>query len=148
LDALQTAFASEITRLTELAAASLDTGGQGQGRGLAVVETAVRAAMTTLGASLLEELLAGQAGYRGPRVDCGGGHDAGFVSYRSKRLDTVLGPIMLRRAYYHCPGCRRGVVPRDDQLEVAGASLSPGLRAMTALAADRCSIAVSRFSAS
>lgn len=98
------------------------------------METAIRAAMTTLGASLLEQLLAGEAGHLGPRVDCGAGHGAGFVAYRGKRIATVLGPIMLRRAYYHCPDCRRGVVPRDEQLDVAGASLSPGLRAMTARA--------------
>jgi hypothetical protein len=99
-----------------------------------VVETAVRAAMTALGAQLLEQLLAGDAGHRGPRVDCGAGHEAGFVGYRAKRLDTVLGQITLHRAYYHCPECGRGVVPRDNQLDVTGASLSPGLRAMTARA--------------
>ncbi len=99
-----------------------------------MVETAVRAAMTALGASLLEQLLAGDAGHRGPRVDCGAGHDAGFVAYRTKRLDTVLGPIVLRRAFYHCPDCGHGIVPRDDQLDVTGSSLSPGLAAMTARA--------------
>jgi hypothetical protein len=99
-----------------------------------VVETAVRAAMTSLGAQLLEQLLDADAGHRGPRIVCGAGHVAGFVGYRSKTIDTVLGPIMLRRAYYHCPPCRRGVLPRDEQLGVAGVSLSPGLRAMTARA--------------
>jgi hypothetical protein len=99
-----------------------------------VVETAVRAAMTALGASLLEQLLDGDAGHRGPRVECGAGHVAGFVGYRPKRLDTVLGLITLRRAYYHCSACRRGVVPRDAQLDICGVSLSPGLRAMTARA--------------
>ena len=98
------------------------------------METAIRTAMTTLGASLLEQLLDGDAGHHGPRVDCGAGHDAAFVAYRTKTIDTVLGPIVLRRAYYHCPDCRRGVLPRDDQLDVAGVSLSPGLRAMTARA--------------
>jgi hypothetical protein len=54
------------------------------------------------------------------------------VSYRDKYLDTVLGPVTVRRAYYHCTDCGRGMVPRDDELGVAGASLSPGLRAMVA----------------
>jgi hypothetical protein len=53
----------------------------------------------------------------------------------SHTLDTVLGPITLRRAYYHCGVCKRGIVPRDEQLGVTDASLSPGLRAMTARAA-------------
>jgi hypothetical protein len=47
----------------------------------------------------------------------------------------VLGRIVLRRAYYHCRICRRGIVPRDDGLGVTGASLSPGLRRMAARAA-------------
>jgi hypothetical protein len=105
------------------------------GAGLDAAELAIRTAMLHLGAGLLEKLLAADTGYLGPRVDCGNGHDAEFVSYRTKRVDTVLGPIMLRRAYYHCRACQRGVVPRDDELGLTGASLSPGLRRMTARAA-------------
>ena len=88
--------------------------------------------MTKLGASLLEGLLGLDSGHRGPRIDCGAGHQAEFVSYRDKSLDTVLGPVTLSRAYYHCTDCSHGVVPKDDELGVAGASLSPGLRAMVA----------------
>lgn len=62
------------------------------------------------------------------------GHEAGFVAYRAKRIDTVLGPITLRRGYYHCPACEHGLFPRDDELDITGVSLSPGLRAMTARA--------------
>jgi hypothetical protein len=101
---------------------------------MAIVETAVRAAMTSLGAQLLEDLLAADTGYRGPRVDCGARHEAVFVGYRTKRSDTVLGQITMRRAYYHCAACGRGLVPRDDELGIAGASLSPGLRIMIARA--------------
>ena len=36
----------------------------------------------------------------------------------------------MRRAYYHCADCGHGVVPRDDELGVAGSSLSPGLATM------------------
>ena len=43
--------------------------------------------------------------------------------------------ITLRRAYYHCSVCGHGLAPRDGDLGVAGASLSPGLRTMTARAA-------------
>lgn len=106
----------------------------GCGEGLGAVETAVRTAMLTLGGRLLAALLAADTGYRGPRVDCGAGHQAAFVGYRNKTIDTVLGPIELRRGYYYCADCRCGVTPVDDQLGVAGASLSPGLRAMTSRA--------------
>ena len=56
-------------------------------------------------------------------------------SYRAKTIDTVLGPADVRRAYYHCARCGHGVVPKDDQLGVRRASMSPGLRKMTARAA-------------
>ena len=99
------------------------------------MELAIRTAMTHVGASLLGQLLATDTGHRGPRIDCGAGHSAEFVDYRDKNLDTVLGRITLRRAYYHCRICKRGIVPRDDDLGVTGASLSPGLRRMAARAA-------------
>jgi hypothetical protein len=93
---------------------------------------AIRAAMLHLGADLLEKVLGADTGYRGPGIDCGQGHSAEFVSYRDKHIDTVLGRITARRADYHCGRCKRGVVPRDDELGVTGVSLSPGLRRMTA----------------
>ena len=99
------------------------------------MELAIRTAMAKLGASLLERLLAADTGYRGPRAGCGAGHQAGFVSYRAKTIDTVLGPVQVRRAYYHCPGCGHGVIPRDTELGVGRASMSPGLAKMTARAA-------------
>jgi hypothetical protein len=74
--------------------------------GLAVLELAVRTAVTKLGASLLEQLLALDAGHRGQRIDCGSGHQAELVSYRPKTVDSVLGPVELRRAYYHCAAVR------------------------------------------
>jgi hypothetical protein len=86
--------------------------------------------MLTAGAGLLGELLAADPGYRGPRVACGHGHEAEFVSYRSKVIDTVLGAITLTRAWYHCAACKHGFAPRDRELGVACASLSPGLAAM------------------
>jgi hypothetical protein len=102
------------------------------GEDLEAVELAIRTAMMRLGASLLGRLLAADTGHRGPRIDCGKGHLAEFVGYRSRTIDTVLGPVELRRAYYHCGACGGGVVPRDDELGVTGVSLSPGLRKMTA----------------
>ena len=99
------------------------------------MELAIRTAMTQLGAELLQRLLAADTGHRGPRVDCGVGHLAEFVGYRDKDVDTVLGRITVRRAYYYCAGCKRGIAPRDGELGVAGASLSPGLRSMVARAA-------------
>ncbi len=129
-DQIAAAFAAEVERLATLAADAL-----GSGAGVAPVELAIRTAMIQLGAELLQQLLAADTGHRGPRIDCGEGHLAEFIGYRDKRLDTVLGRISVRRAYYHCAVCEHGIAPRDDDLGVTGASLSPGLRSMTARAA-------------
>ncbi|MHB2023730.1 MAG: hypothetical protein ACYCO3_10425 [Mycobacteriales bacterium] len=50
--------------------------------GLSALELAIRTAMTKLGAGLLENLLGLDTGQRGPRVECGSGHLAEFVSHR------------------------------------------------------------------
>jgi hypothetical protein len=98
-------------------------------------EAVIRAGMLRLGGGIVEQLLAADPGYRGPRVPCGQGHDAGFVSYRDKVTDTSLGAVTLTRAWYHCAACGHGFAPRDAELGVAGASMSPGLRAMNDQAA-------------
>jgi len=68
-------------------------------------------------------------------VPCGQGHQAEFTACRGKVIDTVPGPVTLTRAWYHCAECGHGLAPRDAQLGVAGQSMSPGLAAMTDLAA-------------
>ncbi len=43
---------------------------------------------------------------------------------------TVLGPLTLVRAYYHCAACDAGVCPRDAALGLVGTSLSPAVTRM------------------
>ena len=86
--------------------------------------------MLKLGGGMLGKLLAADPGHRGPRVPCGQGHEAEFAAYRDKVTDTVLGPVTLTRAWYHCAACGHGLAPRDAELGVAGQSMSPGLAAM------------------
>ncbi len=69
------------------------------------------------------------------RADCGCGHQAELVSRRDKTVDTVLGRVAIRRAWYHCTACGHGFARRDAQLGIAGQGMSPGLRKMTARAA-------------
>ena len=95
----------------------------------------IRAGMLKLGGGMLGKLLGADPGYRGPRVDCGAGHQAQFVSYRDKVIDTVLGPVTITRAWYHCADCKHGLAPRDAELGVTAASVSPGLAAMNDQAA-------------
>jgi hypothetical protein len=101
-------------------------------------EAVIRAGLLRLGGSVLEQLLAADRGHRGPRVPCGRGHEAEFVSYRDKVIDTVLGPVAVTRAWYHCEACKHGFAPRDAGLGVAGEGMSPGLAAMN----DRAAAAV------
>jgi len=106
----------------------------GTGAGLGVLEQAMRAALTSAGARLLQAVLAGEDRYCGPRADCGQGHQGAYAGCRPKTFSTVLGPVTLSRAWYHCRDCGCGFAPRDQQLGVAGSSLSPGLAEMTARA--------------
>jgi hypothetical protein len=103
--------------------------------GLETAEAVLRAGLLRLGGAMLGEALSADPGHRGPRADCGHGHEAVFAGYREKVIDTVLGPVALRRAWYHCAECGPGLAPRDDELGVAGTSMSPGLAAMNDLAA-------------
>jgi hypothetical protein len=113
----------------------------GSGQALGMLEQAMRAALASAGARLLEAVLAGEDGYAGPRAGCGNGHQALYAGCRDKTVTTVLGPVTLRRAWYHCAACRRGFAPRDQQLGLPGASLSPGLAEMAALAGAEVSFA-------
>jgi hypothetical protein len=119
-----------MTRLAAAAASSI-----AGGAGLEAAERAIRAGLLRLGAGVLEDLLAADPGYAGPRAECGAGHQAAFAGYRGKNTDTVLGPAVIRRAWYHCAECGHGFAPRDAHLGIAGQTMSPGLRKMIARAA-------------
>jgi hypothetical protein len=94
-------------------------------------EMAIRAAMHQMGGVLLEKLLNSDgAGYRGTHLDCGKGHPAEFVEYRGKQILTVLSSVTVQRAYYHCPDCQSGLIPKDQELDIVGSSFSPGVRRM------------------
>jgi hypothetical protein len=104
---------------------------------LAAQEFAVRASMLQVGSVLLGQLLnSDHGGHQGPRIPCGHHHQADFVDYRTKPLQTLLGRVALRRAYYHCGTCAdtdgRGVIPKDRELDIVGTSFSPGLRRLMA----------------
>ena len=77
---------------------------------------------------MLEKLLAADPGYRGPRVPCGQGHQAEFVAYRDKVIDTVLGPVTLTRAWYHCAACGHGLAPRTPNSAWPGSRCRRGWR--------------------
>ncbi len=90
---------------------------------------AIRVAMHEAGALLLEKLLnSGACGYERVGVKCTAGHGATFLDYRGKELTTVVGTVALKRAYYYCGICGKGIVPQDEALDIVGTSFSPGVR--------------------
>ena len=100
--------AAEIGRLAAEATRSLGCGGAG----LEAAEAVIRAGMLQAGCGMLEKLPAADPGYRGPRVPCGQGHEAEFVSYRDKVIDTVLGPVTLTACLVSLRGPRPRACPQ------------------------------------
>ena len=74
-------------------------------------------------------------------VACTCGGRARYAGRRPKTFTTLLGPLTLERAYYHCDACRTGVCPRDRALGMHATSLSPGVLRMVGLAASDFSFA-------
>jgi hypothetical protein len=116
----------------------------GSGAALGVLEQAMRAALATAGAALLQAVLDQQDdGYAGPHAGCAGcGGQAVYAGSRPRTVTTALGAVTLWRAWYHCAACKGGSAPRDRQLGLLpGGALSPGLAEMTALAGAEASFA-------
>ena len=97
------------------ALAGVAAGMLGSGAALGVLEEAMRAALAASGARLLEAVLAGDGdGYAGPHAKCASGHQAAFAGRRAKMITTVLGPVRVARAWYHCRECGHGFAPRTS----------------------------------
>ncbi len=92
-------------------------------------------------AALQERLNADGSDWQGPRQPCACGAAARYAGRRPKTVLTALGPVELRRAYYHCPHCAAGFFPRDRALGLEGSSLSPAATRMIGTAAARVSFA-------
>src|SRR5262245_42732219 len=94
---------------------------------------ALREGMHQLGSRILEKLLEVEGQQLDCKsVDCGRGHRARWVGWRPKQLLTVLGPIRIRRSYYYCEVCQKGVPWRDRQWDIEATGLGPGVRRMMA----------------
>lgn len=108
------------------------------GMDLESVERLLRRMGQRLSGSLLENVLNADRGMnRGSRIDCGNGHQAKYQEQRGKQLVTMVGEVNVKRAYYHCEECRRGVSPKDEELDIVGTSLSPGVRRMMGFVGGR-----------
>jgi hypothetical protein len=105
---------------------------------LEAVEKAVRGMGQRVSGNLMEKVLNADRGkYKGSRIECGKGHEAKYQEQREKQLVTVVGKVQVKRAYYHCEECKRGVIPKDEELDIVGTSLSPGVRRMMGFVGGR-----------
>src|SRR5258708_20636792 len=98
----------------------------GGGETLGLLEIAMRAALASAGARLLEAVLAGEDGYCGPRAACGGcGGQAGYARVPGKTVTTPLGPGRPRRAWAHRRDSGHRVAAPPPQLGVGRAAPLP-----------------------
>ncbi|MFL7793534.1 MAG: ISKra4 family transposase [Anaerolineae bacterium] len=97
--------------------------------GLEGLEEKVQDGMHTLGGDILQELvgLVGTGKTAEPVLCPTCREPMDFVRYQGKWAETLLGPIRLERAYFHCSKCHQGHVPLDHQLGLGSDSLSGGL---------------------
>ena len=99
-----------------------------------------REALRLAAAAVANRLNADQSDHYGaylPCPRCGG--SARYAGRRQKVFTTVLGPITLSRAYYHCQRCAAGFCPRDRTLGVEDSSLSPHVLRMVGIVGARVS---------
>lgn len=120
---LQTEIIDEIDRLIgRSAAGEVD---------FEALETAARSAALRLAAVAVQQRLnADHSDDSGPSLLGPCGHTTSLVDRRDKTFITVLGPMELKRAYYHCAECKSGFFPRDRSLGMAESGVSPGVLRM------------------
>ena len=101
-------------------------------------ETALRAAVLSAGANVLEQLLQGIGSGQEPRaIVCECGTRMESQGLKSKEVLTILGPVTYRRSMFHCPVCQNTRYPGDEELDIVETTRSPGLRRMMARAGSR-----------
>lgn len=121
---LQTALEAELVQEVEAllgpeAVAELD---------FQALEVALRHRTLGLAARAIEQRLnADLSDEAGPRLRCRCGSAARYVGRRTKQVQSILGPLRLERAYYHCSLCGHGFCPRDQHLGLENTSVSPAL---------------------
>jgi hypothetical protein len=92
---------------------------------------AKRQALRLAAHALEQRLNADTSDHTGPELACSCGELAQYHGRHEKTFESVLGPLRLERAYYHCENCQSGFCPRDRHLRLEMFSLSPGVLRMT-----------------
>lgn len=98
---------------------------------LEALESAVRREALRIAGKAIEQWLnSDTSDYAGSQIKCKCGRSARFAGRRRKCFESVLGPLELERAYYHCAYCGEGFYPRDRQLGIENTSVSPAVTRM------------------
>jgi transposase len=90
-----------------------------------------RQALRLAARALEQRLNADTSDHAGPELPCSCGGRAQYHGRHEKTFESVLGPLHLERAYYHCENCQSGFCPRDRHLRLHLFSLTPGVLRMT-----------------
>jgi len=101
-------------------------------------ETVLRAAVLSVGAKVLEQLLQGIGSGREPQAivcECGARMES--QGLRPKEVLTILGSVTYRRSMFQCPACQNTRYPGDEVFDIVETTRSPGLRRMMARAGSR-----------
>jgi hypothetical protein len=100
---------------------------------LEALESAVRRQALRLAARAVEQRLnADHSDGEQTHQPCPCGQQARYTGRRTKVFHSILGPLTLQRAYYHCTACGHGFCPRDRQLGLSNTCLSPAVTRMIA----------------
>ena len=98
---------------------------------LEALESAVRRqALRLAGRAVEQRLNADHTDAGQPHLRCQCGQWARYAGRREKTFTSVLGPLKLDRAYFHCQACGHGFCPRDRHLGLDNTALSPGVTRM------------------
>jgi hypothetical protein len=134
-DKLKTALLQEAEKELESLIDELQMVREGD---LQVLEQRVLTACLSLGRTMMEQILnhAGEEAERPARRDGECGHRQRLVGMRSKQLHTLMGKVIIRRAYYQClveegeqsAQCSHGQVPYDEVWGPFRGRTSPGVK--------------------
>jgi len=118
----------DVTTIAQEVLAGLASEGMEMPEDLGEAEKVLRERMLTIGAQALQlHLEKRKLGYEGSHRPCSCGQAQRFVEYRRKRVSTLLGDVILPRAYYRCAGCKTSALPYDERTGLGRGGVSPGL---------------------